>query len=76
MAAKQHITVAEIHENNAADLEKVTLIKKMNFEVNVNNIRCVKSHFLCTTGSLTVYLLRKIHATKPPYSRHTCTTSL
>lgn len=25
MAAKHHITVAEIHENNAADLEKVTL---------------------------------------------------
>ena len=36
MAAKHHITVAEIHENNAADLEKVTLIEKMNFEINVN----------------------------------------
>lgn len=36
MAAKHHITVAEIHENNAADLEKVTLIEKMNFEIDVN----------------------------------------
>ena len=27
MAAKHHITVAEIHENNAADLEKVTYIE-------------------------------------------------
>jgi len=34
MAAKHHITVAEIHENNAADLEKVTnkLIRKIKFE--------------------------------------------
>lgn len=40
MAAKHHITVAEIHENNAADLEKVTnkLIRKIKFESNVNNI--------------------------------------
>lgn len=28
MAAKHHITVAEIHENNAADLEKVINKKK------------------------------------------------
>ena len=40
MAAKHHITVAEIHENNAADLEKVTnkLSTKIKFEGNVNNI--------------------------------------
>ena len=38
MAAKHHITVAEIHENNAADLEKVTLIEKMNFKININTI--------------------------------------
>lgn len=35
MAAKHHITVAEIHENNAADLEKVTnkLIRKISLKV-------------------------------------------
>lgn len=33
MAAKHHITVAEIHENNAADLEKVILNNKINWKI-------------------------------------------
>lgn len=34
MAAKHHITVAEIHENNAADLEKVINNKNNNWKNN------------------------------------------
>ena len=64
MAAKHHITVAEIHENNAADLEKVILIKKMTFEISVNTI-CIKSHFFYTAGSLTVYAGKSMKQSQP-----------
>ena len=64
MAAKHHITVAEIHENNAADLEKVTnkLIRKIKFESNVNNIS-IKSPsctqlLSCKLGCMPIYTVK------------------